>query len=199
MSSSSSVYSPDSPSYTDLYLLHENPDDYDEEESIGSPHHENATATKLKTESVDSEKHYQSCSSSYPSGPRVVENVNGIISCRSYDPAFLPLPLETDPKQKRVELGLFFDVAQYLVSQKMLVMEIQEEINTARNILANRIACRLSRVLQELPSELERQRYIKKYIKTHIHDNFLTNDGLLHTLVNNFHNTMMETKSRSME
>ncbi|KAG2216238.1 hypothetical protein INT45_002780 [Circinella minor] len=129
-------------------------------------------------------------------GPQLIHNINGIISYRPYDTEFVPIPLETTPKQKRVELGLFFDVAQHLVSQHIMQLEIKEEINTARCILANQIACRLSQLLQKLPDESERQCAIRTYIKTHIHDNFIINDNNLHTLINNYHNAMMEAKAR---
>ena len=75
-------------------------------------------------------------------------------------------------------------------------LEIKEEINTARRILANWIACRLSWLLQKLPDKSERQDAIRTYIKTHIHDNFITDDIKLHTLINNYHNAMMEAKTR---
>ncbi|KAG2214890.1 hypothetical protein INT45_006529 [Circinella minor] len=188
-----SEYSQNSLTYSDIFLLHEYHSNLDEEENIN--HHDINTTVDGKSEPVNIETQCRTSSSINPTGPKVVENISGTITYRSYDPDFLPLPLTNNPKHKRIELGLFFDVAQHLVSQKMLLLEIREEISVARNIMANRIGCRLSIILQELPSELERQKYIKQYIKTHIHDNFLTEDGLLHMLVNNFHNSMMEAKA----
>ena len=76
------------------------------------------------------------------------------------------------------------------------MLEIKEEIDTARRILTNRIACRLSIILQRLPSEGDRQQAIRTYIKTHIHDTFITEDNQLHVLINNYHNAMMEAKAR---
>ncbi|KAG2213280.1 hypothetical protein INT45_009681 [Circinella minor] len=131
-----------------------------------------------------------------PPGPQLLQSINGIISYRQYDPEFVPVPLESTPRQKRVELGLFFDVTQHLVSQKIAQLELKEEVDTARCILANRIASRLVIILQQLPTESDRQHAIRSYVKTHIHDNFTTDDNQLHILINNYHNAMMEAKSR---
>ncbi|KAI7846744.1 hypothetical protein BDC45DRAFT_576728 [Circinella umbellata] len=131
-----------------------------------------------------------------PPGPQLLQSINGIVSYHQYDPEFVLVPLKFNPKQRRVELGLFFDVAQHFVSRKIVQLEVKEEIDTTRRILANRIACQLSIILQRLPSESDRQHTIRSYIKTHIHNNFITNDSQLHTLINNYHNAMMEVKLR---
>ncbi|KAI7859032.1 hypothetical protein BDC45DRAFT_565125 [Circinella umbellata] len=141
MSSPMSEYSQNSLTYSDIFLLHERHSILDEEENIN--HHGVNTTLEGKSEPINIETQCRNSNNINPPGPKVVENISGTITYRSYDPDFLPLPLTNNPKHKRIELGLFFDVAQHLVSQKMLLLEIREEINVARNIMANRIACQL--------------------------------------------------------
>ncbi|KAI7846965.1 hypothetical protein BDC45DRAFT_527718 [Circinella umbellata] len=200
MSQSSAPYSPVSQQYSDLFLLQE--DQFSDDFELPKPR--SPTLYPVQNNNVYPSPSSQDTEAKAPSsnqyrnppGPQLIHSTNGIISYRPYDTEFVPVPLETTPKQKRVELGLFFDVAQHLVSQRIMQLEIKEELETARRILANRIACRLSIILQNLPTELDRQSATRTYIKTHIHDNFITDDIKLHTLINNYYNAMMEAKAR---
>ncbi|KAG2216054.1 hypothetical protein INT45_000440 [Circinella minor] len=80
MSSSSSDYSYNSLSYTNLYLFHENYHDWDEEENVNSPQQRDAVTMDIKTELTDTDKEYQPNDKAHLLGPRVVENIDGIIS-----------------------------------------------------------------------------------------------------------------------
>ena len=161
MSQLSSPYTPTSPQYSDLFLLHDDQVSEDfqlPKQHSPSPRHTNvylSSETQNTETRAPSTSHYRN-----PPGPQLLQSINGIVSYRQYDPEFVPVPLESTPKQKRVELGLFFDVAQHLVSQKIVQLELKEEVDTARRILANRIASRLAIILQQLPTESDRQHTI---------------------------------------
>ncbi|KAG2216600.1 hypothetical protein INT45_001988 [Circinella minor] len=196
MSQLPSPYTPTSPQYKDRFLLHD--DQISEDFQLPKQHspslHQTNAYPSPATQNTEIRAPPTSQYQNLP-GPLLLQSINRIISYCQYNPEFVPVLLESTPRQKRVELGLFFDVAQHLVSQKIVQLELKEEVDTARRILANQIASRLAIILQQLPTKSDCQHAIRLYVKTHIHDNFITDDNQLHILINNYSNAMMEAKS----
>ncbi|KAI7849597.1 hypothetical protein BDC45DRAFT_573803 [Circinella umbellata] len=72
-----------------------------------------------------------------------------------------------------------------------MLQQAQEDLETARRLLANRIAVRLVSTLWTLPDESARYKAIHEYIKKHLHDNYITADTKLHAMVNSYYNTLV--------
>ncbi|KAG2219408.1 hypothetical protein INT45_010984 [Circinella minor] len=87
---------------------------------------------------------------------------------RTYDPEYLhhPPPKQVlKNKEKIVEKSFFFDLIQERVNAHLTRQQAQEDLETARRLLANSIAVHLVSTLWILPDESSRHKAIRDYIK----------------------------------
>ncbi|KAI7857596.1 hypothetical protein BDC45DRAFT_532438 [Circinella umbellata] len=123
--------------------------------------------------------------------PVLTINNGGHMLFRTYDPEYLPPTKQALHKEKIVEKSFFFDLIQECVNAHLTRQQAQEDLETARRLLANRIAVRLVSTLWTLPDESARYKAIHEYIKKHLHDSYITADTKLHAMVNSYYNTLV--------
>ncbi|KAI9491163.1 hypothetical protein BDB00DRAFT_824356 [Zychaea mexicana] len=166
--------------------------------------HDEATPHSLDTTPDTTNNTQQPALQQYPSpwgsnadapGPRLVLNNNGRVEYRSVDPEFVPPALDPEARNRRAEMGLYYDLTQDCVSLHLWQQQLKEDLDANRRLLANRIAHRLAIVLSRIPSELERQGAIRVYLKQHIHDTYITGDSKLHALIHSYYNTLSSTNT----
>ncbi|KAI7846773.1 hypothetical protein BDC45DRAFT_542547 [Circinella umbellata] len=123
--------------------------------------------------------------------PELTVQHNGNTLYQVYDPDFIPPLKFTETNELNNEGGLYFDLVNEIVNQKMMQLKLEQNINKARKFLANRIAYRILPLLWKQKDEQERMELIRNYILIYIHDTYLAGDNELHILINQYYNNLL--------